>query len=357
MLVLLTAAMVLLAISLMLNRVLKKHASYASYRGLILGVVIFAMMNVFAWFAGKTVLFWSLFYHKTQIDNFAQYQIKNALLRELKGRARAILIGNSQTNASIDEVVMNELIGREVWSTELVQPGSRGFDMLTLIRTMSLMEDDLVICYLSEGYFYGGESGIVAADFFSLAEIPDLIELKGWELFPPGAAQSGLAAQIFPLYQFRKSFSHKVLGWDITNLQQRKFNQSLEENLETQARRRAPDLKFGKVSEFEQAAMSRAVQEMVSRGCTVIFIAGHMHPDVQRFMDQRLRPDMNRFLGRLKAEGKGRVFIVEGSELLHLQPADFKDLVHFTSDTQRRFTIELVNYLKRQFPEMFAPVQ
>lgn len=351
-LVLMTVAVVLWLVGTAIHRLLQRHHQWQPAHGLVMGLAAFLLLNVFAAVSGATVLFWAAFFNKAQVDNFAQYQIKRALLPEVKAPKRAILIGNSQTNRSIDEVLMNQMIGKRLWTTELTQPGAHSFDLLTLTRNMPLAKGDLVICYLSEVFFFGDGRGGVVSDFFGFAECPDLIQLGGWSLYSPGSIRSGLIGQILPIYHYRNSLSQKALGWSLVNVRQLQFDTSLEPDLERQAQRRAPDLKAGSNYEFEQAAFARMVGELSAKGCDTLLIAGHIHPALQRHMNPALRQAMRGFLARLQARGNGRVTVVDGARFFEPVPGDFLDLVHFTDDSQQRFTRKLVAYL---MPSAVAP--
>jgi len=126
---------------------------------------------------------------------------------------------------------------------------------------------------------------------------------------------------------------------------QARFDASLEQDLESQAERRAPELKAGKNYEFEKAAFTRLVRELTARGCVTVLIAGHMHPAMQRRMDPGLRKSMRGFLDHLQASGGGSVTIVDGARFFEPAAGDFMDLVHFNDDSQRRFTCKLVDFL------------
>ena len=315
-------------------------------RGLVMGVAVFVFLNLFAWVCGHTVLFWGLFYDKIRIDNFAQYHIKRTLLDEIKGKRRAILIGSSQANRSIDEVLMNRLIGESVWTTELTQPGARGFDLLTLTRDMPLKKGDLIICYLSEIMFYGEGSGIVAADFMNFSELPDTIDLKGWNLMAPDSIRSGLLGRVLPLYRYRNSLSHRILGWSMVNLQQLRFDQSLEPDLEEQATRRAPKLGIGETSRFEEAAFARMIGELSAKGCTTLVISGHTHPAMRKHMNPAVMAHLHDFLSDLAARHPERMKLMDAANFFSPVTSDFTDLVHFNDEAQQRFTLELTRYLK-----------
>lgn len=346
-LLLASAAIGLAGVCVLLWNRLGRRTEWRPYRGLLTGVLGFALLNVFIWSAGQTVLFWSLFYDSVRIDNFAQYHIKRVLMDETRSKRRAILLGSSQTNRSIDEVLLNQQIGGTIWTTELTQPGARGFDLLTLSRDIPLKRGDLVICYLSEIMFYGSGSGIVAADFMSFREVPDAIELKGWSHFPEGAARSGLLGRALPLYRYRNSLAHRTLGWDICHLEQRKFDQSLESELEAQAKRRAPRLGFGDASRFEEAAFSRMADELAAKGCTLLVISGDTHPALRRHMNPGVIDHLHGFLEGLRAKHPDQVLLLEGNRFFQPAESDFTDLVHFNDDAQRRFTTALGHYLEQ----------
>ncbi len=334
-----------------IRRWLDGRERWCHARGLILGVVVFGFINVFAWGCGRTVLFWVPFYHKTQVDNFAQYHIKRALLGEIHDKRRVVLMGSSQANRAIDEVLMNREIGGSTWTTELSQPGARGFDMLTLSRDIPLQRGDVVICYLSEIMFYGQGSGIVAADFLNFSEIRDASEFGGWNFFAPGAVASGLLGRVLPVYRFRDSFSHRILGWSMVNLEQLRFDHSLELNLDEQSKRRAPKLSIGATSEFEKAAFARMIGELDAKGCTTLALAGHTHP----FMRQRLNPgvaqDLDGFLADLAARHPAGMRLIDAADFFEPDAKDFTDLVHFNNEAQRRFTLALIKRLEMmEFP-------
>lgn len=324
---------------------LGKRPTAQPARGLITGVCGFILLNVLAFFAGSTVAFWIPFYNKVQVDNFAQYQIKKTLFDEVVGQRRAVLLGSSQTNRSIDEVLLNQQIGKKLWTTELTQPGARGFDMLTLSRDIPFSKGDVMICYLSEIMFYGKGSGIVAAEFINFPEVRDAVELNGWKLLSTDSVQSGLLGRILPLYRFRNSFSHRVLGWTIANTEQMRFDHSLIQNLDQQANSRAPGLRIGETSDFEQAAFSRMVGELSAKGCKLIIIEGHTHPALRKYLDPAVITHLHGFLSNLKKQHPLSVTLMDGSSIFTPSEADFADLVHFTESAQTRFTHGLATYL------------
>lgn len=332
-------------------RSLGKRSDLAPIRGLITGIFGFILLNVLAFFAGSTVAFWIPFYNKVRVDNFAQYQIKKTLFDEITGQRRAVLLGSSQTNRSIDEVLLNQQIGKRLWTTEFTQPGVRGFDMLTLSRDIPFAKGDIMICYLSEIMFYGKGSGLVAAEFMNFPEVRDVSDLNGWKLLSTESVQSGLMGRLIPLYRFRNSFSHRTLGWKIANVEQMRFDHSLEQDLDQQAKTRAPGLRIGETSEFEQAAFARMVDELSAKGCKLIIIQGHTHPAMRKYMDPAVIPHLHAFLSNLREKHPENMTLMDGSSFFSPSETDFVDLVHFSDSAQTRFTLELATYLDTHMDE------
>ncbi|MEI6177871.1 MAG: hypothetical protein WCS43_13345, partial [Verrucomicrobiota bacterium] len=345
-LILMTVAVALWMIGTRIDHMLRSRGGWQRARGLLMGFAVFILLNIFVAFSGRTVLFCSVFFNKSQVDNIAHSTIKRVLMTEIGVPRRAILIGNSQTNRSIDEVRMNDMIGKRLWTTELTQPGAHSFDLLALTRDMPVARGDIVICYLSEVFFFGSGRGGVASDFFGFREIPDLVQLGGWDWYAPGSIRSGLIGQVLPIYHYRNSISQKALGWHLANVGQARFDASLEQDLESQAERRAPELKAGKNFEFEKAAFTRMARELSGRECGMLLIAGHLHPAMQRRMDPGLRKSMRDFLDHLQETSGGSVTVVDGARFFEPAAGDFRDLVHFTDDAQRRFTCGLVEFLQ-----------
>lgn len=315
-------------------------------RGILMGVVIFSSINGYAWAAGNTVLFWGLFYDSVNIDNFVQYQIKKLLLKESNNRQRIVLMGNSQANRSIDEVMINRTLGNRLWVTELTQPGTRGFDLLTLSRDIPFKGGDRIICYISEISFYGGGSGIVAADFLNFSEMLTIFQLKGANQFEPGSVQSGLVGRLCPLYRFRKPVSARLLGWKIANIDQTIFDQNYQPNLEHQAKEWALKLKVGELSRFHLAGMSEMLAEVSKKGCKVFLLTGHTHPALRYQINPEVTQNFNNFLKSQAMQYPGQVIYLDAQQIYEPVESDFTDLVHLNDKGQEKFTNRLISYLK-----------
>ncbi len=348
-LLLATALVVLWALVLALDWLLARRPLYRSARGIWLGLIGFAAVNLWTLAAGQTALFWSLFFNRTYTDNFAQFQIKKRLMPEQSAPRKAMLIGNSQTQSNLDELIMNRMIADQLWTTEMHQSGTTGFDLLLLMRDLQKADADLLICYVSAGYFYGRTNGKVAAQFFNFRELPDLLRLRGWSYFPEGALRSGLFSSVLPLFHYRLSFTQRLLGGEISHLEQRQFDASLETDLPQQAHRRAPSLHLGPVADFEKAAFAQTVSELTAAGRTLILIAGQMYPVLEEEMDPAIHGDMTQFLRGLEQRHPGKVTVLAQEEFFQPTREDFRDLVHLTTDGQERMTQKLVEVLKERF--------
>ena len=316
-------------------------------RGLVMGLVLFVMLNLSAWFAGRTALFWAAFHDKEHVNNFVQYQIKKALLGEEKEKRRMIIMGNSQANRSIDERIINRELGGGIWAYEMHQPGARGFDLFILSRDIRPRRGDLIVCYVSEISFYGMGSGIVVADFMSLKEVPAMLGMQGMQWISPGAVRSGLLGRLLPIYRFRDPLATRLLGPDIVHIEQSLIKGAPERDLETHAREWAPKLKVSGSSCFEQAAFRRMVEELGARGCELWLIRGHLHPALRDHMDPSVSEDLELFLNRL-ATRHPQITLLSHDRFFQPQPADFKDLVHFNDAAQERFTRDLAGILKNR---------
>ena len=331
-----------------LSRRLRRHSKNPGRVGLINGVLAFVAFNLFVWACGQTVLFWSLFYNKRNVDNFAQYQIKRLLLDEVHDRQRVILIGNSQTNRSIDEIAINSALKGKLWATELTQPGARGFDMLILARDIPLRKGDWVVSYISEISFYGAGSGIVAADFLHFGEIRDLNEMQGWEMLSPGSARSGLLGRLLPLYRYRNSLSRRFLGAEAVGIRQRRHDSSLTPNLDELAEITASKLSIGKGSDFEKKSFARLADQLADAGCRFIIIRGALHPALEDRLEDGVSDDLDGFLSALGTTHPQSVAVIDGEGIMPTDEESFDDLVHFTKEAQARFSASFAEALAHQ---------
>lgn len=345
MLLLGSTASVLLLIIHQIWKISNSRTSISDLRGIIMGISMFASINLMAWVAASTVVFWSLFYDKQHVDNFAQYQIKRILFKEIGSRNRMVLMGNSQANRAIDEVLLNSLGGNFAWTTDFTQPGARGLDMLALSRDLSLRKGDTIVCYMSEISFYGSGSSTVISKFLGFPEIETILKLNGSDLVNKGVLKSGIAGNIIPLYRYRDSISAKLLGYDLANIEQVRFEKFVSKNLAHLAADWGPRFQLGRNTDFEQAAFSMMIEELINQDCTVILISAHLHPELLKHIPDPIRGNFSKYLQDQKKIDSQNVTIIKGEELMVTSSGDYVDLVHLSADAQRRFSITLLHYL------------
>ena len=350
-LVTLTGLLTFLIITL---RNLLQHSRFKSVAIIPLALCGFIAINILLGYAGRTVLFWSFFYDKQNIDNFAQFQIKRQLHKEISGKRRAILIGNSQSNRCIDEVILNRSLGEELWTTDLTQPGARGFDMLVISREASLEPGDWVICFVSEIMFYGGGSGIVVADFLHFGDLPELYEYDGWDEMAPGSVKSGLIGQALPSFRFRKSFSQRIFGSSLTAIRQPAGEGKPKPDLEALAEQGRRAFSIGHGSEFQQAGFEKMAKELLAAEGNLILIAGYVNPLLSKKIDPKIGENLEEFTQRIQQLNPDRVSIIQGSDLLKPKPEHFTDLVHFTEPAQIAFTEALESRLQQEIDSATA---
>lgn len=322
-----------------------------AYAGLLNGLVLFLGLNVLALLCGNSVLVCSLFYDEEKPDNFAQYQIKRKLLSETGDKQRVILIGNSQTNVNIDESLLNQAIGEGIWTTELTQPGTRGFDMLVLSRDIPLQRGDWVVTYFSEIVCYGGTSGIVVPRLLHFRDLDDIAELDGLGRLYPGALKNGILGRMFPLFRFQESLSRRVLGPDITNMGQFRFDTSEKQDTEEMARQTAASFSVSANSEFEKNSVMRMAEDLKRKGCILVIIKGDVNPAMARNFTSELRRDMEDFYAKIEKRFPETLITVEASEFLEPIEGNFSDMVHSTKEAQTTFTKGFAGFLKKEISE------
>lgn len=344
-LILSTLAALILA-ARFVHRLLARHCSGAVHT-LLGGALAFAGINLLLAVCGSTVLCWMALYSPVHIDNFVQYHIKRGLLDETGDKPRALMLGNSQTNRCIDEIVLNRELGEQLWTTDLTQPGARGFDLLVLGRDVPIREGDRILCYLSEIMFHGAGSGIVVSDFLHFGDLADLHELDGWGEMERGSVRSGLLGRALPCHRYGEALSRRILGGELLGLRQARHDQAQETDLESQADRRFPSLKIDHGSRFQQQAFARMVREAVAAGAEIVIIDGYVHPALEARLDGPIHADMQRFLRELENEHPDKLRILDGARLLAPAEESFSDLVHFTPEAQQRFSQALAQHLRR----------
>src|SRR4051812_41634418 len=92
-----------------------KWISGARHSWLYCATCIFAAVNLWLAAAMHTCLFWGSLYTGSATSNFTQFQFKKLLLTENKVPRQFVLLGSSQTQAQLDENVLNRRLSKKIW--------------------------------------------------------------------------------------------------------------------------------------------------------------------------------------------------------------------------------------------------
>jgi hypothetical protein len=296
----------------------------------------FICLNCWAAVAAHTVLFWCVLFSGTgQTHNYTQYQIKQRLMNEIQSPSQAVLLGNSQTRAQIDEGILNEHLGSNIWTTELHFPGSLPYDMMLSLERLPPVKLDYVICYLSEGAFYAGVDSEALMFFFGFRDLADYRRLAR-----NGAGVHltlGLLGDLLPLFRLREPLAGRILGFGAQNIGQEQYDQALNRNLVQRARVVAATYRIGPESDFQKKAFTEFAQRCRHEHSRLIVCCGQLNPILEKTLDPALRPDMLAFLRGL-ADADANIVLLDENGLPRQTDADYDDLTHVNTNAQARFS-------------------
>jgi hypothetical protein len=324
----------------------RRATAYRPSGWAVLGVTAFAGVNLLVLAAMHTALFWIALYMGDATASVTQFNFKKQLLAEHRAEREILLLGSSQTQAQINENILNQELGPKAWTTELHFPGSRSLDLLLVARRLRGEPGTDVVCYLSEYYFYPGLYTTAAPYFVSLADIPLLKRLGfGREMLtqPYGL---GFLAEAMPLFACREPLSQRILGRAMTALEQAKHNANLQTNLVLRAEEWAQPFKLDENATRQKNAFIAFVQELGRQNRRLILLEGQVNPILSARIPPDLRPDMKAFLRNIAADFP-HVILIPEHELPKHSPEDYADLTHITEDRQSDFTRWLANRLKQ----------
>lgn len=320
--------------------------------GVVHGVAAFACLNLWIGAASHTALFWGLMGAGSGIQLQMQFHLKRILLEENPMPRRAVLMGSSQTRAQIDEGLLNQRLGTNLWTTELSYAGVQSYDLLLLECQIRRANPQMVICYLSEGYFYTGSNSATLPWFFQFRDVPDCRRRGGFRHLIGKNIRAGLFGELLPLFRCREALAQRLFGPAIVNLKQLQYDRSLQADLEARARETAKAFHLSAESDFEKQAFEDFVARCQQANRQVVLLVGGYNPILAREIDPAIRADLMSFLGRLKSH-YACVMLVPQENLPEQTPADYEDLNHVNLDMQRRFTANLAD----QLPRLLAPGQ
>ena len=306
-------------------------------------VLAFICLNLWLSQAQHTVLFWGLMWQGKHTQNLTRFYVKLILARENPAPVQAALMGSSQTRAQIDENLLNTILGRQLRTIELHYPGSKGYDVLLMQPLVSRMHPKYIICYVSEGDFYGGTESEIVPNFLTFAESPNLVRLGGHRFVPARRIGYGLLGDALPVFRLREVLSQRVFGTSIGQINQQRYDAALEVDLAERARRAAKVYGANEESRFQHRAFEEFVARCRRSNQRVIILAGQLNPLFGDAIEPRVRQEMIAFLRSLPGKHPN-VTVIEN--LPRQTPEDYQDLTHVTKPIQERFTRFLAEWLR-----------
>jgi hypothetical protein len=316
------------------------------YHWVAAAVSAFVCLNISAVMASHTALFWcALFSGKRTSHNYTQYQIKSLLMNEIDAPAQAVLIGNSQTKAEIDQKLLNERLGTRLWTTELHFPGSRPYDVELSFSKLPYLHPKYVICYVTEGYFFSGTDSSGLIYFQNWQDLPEYYRLGGKLSIGPNFVY-GLLGDTIPIFRLREPLVARLLGFHLLNLPQEHYNEALNTNLEQRAAEAAQGYHAGADAEFEKRAFVALEQTCRARGSKLVLCVGQMNPILGRALIPSWRHDMVSFLRQL-AKQDDNIILLDENDLPQQSEADYEDLTHVNLAAQARFSDYLAGVLNQ----------
>jgi hypothetical protein len=307
----------------------------------------FICLNVFIGIAARTVLFWSLLYTgKGHTHNYTQWSIKRELLNETEVPSQAVLLGASQTRTQIDAKALNERLGSRIWTTELHFPGCTPYDMILCLERLPKVRLDYVVTYLSEPSFFGGSEDDRLMFFFGFRDLTTYWNLgpgrPDFDRYPVCA----LMGDVFPLYRVWEPLAARARGWESLNIDQGRYDASLESDLVARAQRFAKGMSFGPTCGFQKRAFAAFAKMCRERGSRLVVCCGQLNPILGRALDPALRPDMIAFL-REQASHDSNITLLEESQLPRQVEGDYEDLTHVNDAARERFSQYIAGVLDK----------
>ena len=308
------------------------------------GLAGFVFLNLWIGAAMNTALFWGALLLGAGFQNLEQFHFKRILLEENPAHSRAVLMGSSQTRAEINAERLNNLLGTNLWTTELHFPGCHGYDLLLLERRIRRSDPRWVVCYVTEGYFYLSSEGETPPNFFGLVDLADGWRRGALRYLSRDEIFSGLLGDVLPLFRCREALAQRLFGSATVDLKQVQYNTSLQVDLQARAGEAASGFRLSPESEFQKKAFEEFVARCQQAHRRVVLLAGSYNPILARKINPAVRADLLAFLEELKSRYPNVVLIPE-SELPEQNPADYEDLSHVNADMRDRFTLYLAGRL------------
>jgi hypothetical protein len=346
---LMTLALVLITAHWLFESWRRKQNRFPRTGWAIHGVAAFVFLNLWIGAAANTALYWGIMGAGSGVQNLMQFELKRILMAESPNPHRAVLVGNSQTRAQIDENELNTLIGDRLWTTELHWPGSQAFDLLLVERQIRQANPEFVLCYVTTGYLYANSTfGETVPPFFSLSDIPDFTRRGAFHEVPANKLYYGFLGDVMPLFRSRDVLAQRFLGDATVNLKQVEYNNALEVSLAERAKVAAAGYQTNCPSTpFQKQAFEDFIVRCQKANRRVILFAGQNNPLLENQLSPALRADMFAFLKQMEAH-HANVILVTADEMPVEPPEGYDDLSHVNLETQKRFSDWLADWLDKK---------
>lgn len=311
----------------------------------------FILFNVWLGLAMQTTLFWCLMWQGDATQNLTRFHLKRLLFAEYRSPSKAIIVGNSQSRAQLDEELLNQILSPNLHTVELHFPGSNAYDILLIHRKIANLHAKLIIVYVSEATFYNGNHHDAAANFFEFSDVKDLAVKDVRSFVPAQGFCYGLLGNALPIFRLRDVLAQRFLGTGITQLKQRQYDERFMANLEANAEKVASGYYINETSKFEMRAFRNFVSDCEKGNEKIMVLAGQLNPLLGRRLDPEIREHMLSFLRELQGQHSNMTLI---ENLPFQSPADYEDLTHVKKETQKQFTQLIAEFLKQPMAQMRA---
>jgi multisubunit Na+/H+ antiporter MnhB subunit len=344
--VLVTAACILLLVYRQLSAVATRRLRTPG-RWIVQGWGAFICLNAFAACAAHHTLFWCLlFTGKDHTHNYTQWCIKQGLMKEIEAPGQAVLLGASTTRTQIDTKVLNDRLGRSLWTTELHFPGAGPYDMVLCLERVPRVRVDYVITYANEVTFFSQNDQGRLMFFFGLRDLPNY-----WTLGPGKPAIDrflicGLLGDVFPLYRVWEPLVARARFWQSEDVNQKKYDQALDNDLVRRAQTSARHMGFGTACNFNKKEFAVFAKMCAERHSRLVICCGQLNPILDRALDPALHSDMMAFLHEL-ARNDPNVILLEESQFPKQVESDYEDLTHVDKAARARFSQALAETLDK----------
>jgi hypothetical protein len=306
----------------------------------VAGIGLFFALNIWCLLAGQTTLFW-LILRGTSVENQAQFRAKENLLREVNIHPRLALVGSSQSQAQFTEEIFNANVAGKAWMMELHFPGSLAEDAFFVGERFGPKDVEGFVYYVSLTQIYAkNHDSSSARDLLRLRDLPESLAIGAWSHFQPITARYAALGMVLPLFQYRASFQHALLG-----------SAALEPKIQAAPAVGPVDTSygydFGPETDFQKAAFRRFMEHSARKGQRVIVIGGQMNPEFETKLSPAVRQDFEKFLKECAA-AYPNITLVWQNELLVQPPDAYVDHVHVTPAVSEKFTAAFAKWYEEQ---------